>query len=66
MKADVLVFSVYNTCVKDGDVELIGRADIACVGASRILRTKIGSKALMQFGTTIPLYILLQKENSLF
>ncbi|MEM3726511.1 MAG: DUF2099 family protein [Candidatus Bathyarchaeia archaeon] len=60
-KADVLVFSVCNTCVDKDAVNHIAKADIACAGASKILRNDVGSKALMQLGMTIPVYILTEK-----
>lgn len=65
MRADVLIFSVCNTCVSDNAVEHIARSDIACASASRILRTKIGSIALMQSGVTIPVYALTSKGKRL-
>jgi putative methanogenesis marker protein 8 len=64
-RADVLVFSVCNTCVKTRDVKHIAKADIACASASKILRTEIGNKALMQLGVTIPVYALTSKGKSL-
>lgn len=65
LEADVLVFSVCNTCVNDAAIEHIANADIACASASRILRTKIGSKALMQLGMMIPVYSLTAKGKLL-
>jgi putative methanogenesis marker protein 8 len=55
---DVLVFSVCNTCVDDADVKGIVKADVACASASKMLRTEIGKKALLQLGVTIPVYAL--------
>ena len=55
---DVLVFSVCNTCVSNADVKHITKADIACASASKLLRTEIGKKALLQLGVTIPVYAL--------
>jgi len=60
-KADVLIFSVCNTCVSKVDVKYIKEADIVCASASKILRKEIGSKALMQLGITIPVYSLTEK-----
>jgi putative methanogenesis marker protein 8 len=60
-KTDVLVFSVCNTCVDDSAVSHIAKADIACASASKILREKIATKALMQLGVTIPVYVLTDK-----
>jgi len=65
VKLDVLVFSVCNTCVRKADVKHIARADIVCASASRILRTEIGSKALIQLGMTIPVYALTEKGKRL-
>jgi putative methanogenesis marker protein 8 len=64
-KADVLVFSVCNTCVDDADVTHIAKADIACASASKILRTRIGKKASLQLGVTIPVYALTEKGKRL-
>jgi putative methanogenesis marker protein 8 len=65
MEADVLVFSVCNTCVGNADVMHIANADIVCASASRILRAKIGKKALLQLGVTIPVYALTEKGKRL-
>lgn len=62
---DVLVFSVCNTCVDEAQVKHIAKADIACASASKILREKIGTKALMQLGATIPVFALTEKGKSL-
>jgi len=64
-KADVLVFSVCNTCVDDSAVSHIAKADIACASASKILREKVATKALMQLGVTIPVYVLTDKGKRL-
>jgi putative methanogenesis marker protein 8 len=65
VKLDVLIFSVCNTCVRNADVKHIARADIVCASASRILRTEIGSKAMVQLGMTIPVYALTEKGKGL-
>jgi len=62
---DVLVFSVCNTCVDKTHVEHIAKADVACASASRMLRTEIGSKALLQLGVAIPVYALTDKGKRL-
>ncbi|MCJ7422866.1 DUF2099 family protein [Candidatus Bathyarchaeota archaeon] len=62
---DVLVFSVCNTRAGDADVQHINKADIACASASSILRTKVGNKALIQLGVTIPVYALTEKGKRL-
>jgi putative methanogenesis marker protein 8 len=64
-KADVLIFSVCNTCVRNADVPHIIKADVACASASKILREKIGKKALLQIGVTIPVYALTGKGKNL-
>ncbi|MDH5481282.1 MAG: DUF2099 family protein [Candidatus Bathyarchaeota archaeon] len=65
VKADVFVFSVCNTCVRDADVKHIAKADVVCASASKILRKEIGSKALLQLGVTIPVYALTEKGKRL-
>jgi putative methanogenesis marker protein 8 len=64
-EADVLIFSVCNTCVGNAEVVHIAKADIACASASKILRTRIGKKALLQLGMTIPVYALTEKGKRL-
>lgn len=55
----VAIFSVCNTCAESGDVDriLIG-ADVVCASASRLIREKVGPKALLQLGLTIPVFAL--------
>ena len=62
---DALVFSVCNTCVGKTDVKHIAKADVVCGSASKLLRTQIGSKALLQLGVTIPVYALTEKGKRL-
>jgi putative methanogenesis marker protein 8 len=62
---DVLIFSVCNTCVDMDAVPHIAKADIACASASKLLRTEIGSNALLQLGVTIPVYVLTEKGRKL-
>jgi putative methanogenesis marker protein 8 len=62
---DVSVFSVCNTCVGKIDVKHIAKADIVCGSASKLLRTEIGSNALLQLGVTIPVYALTEKGKKL-
>lgn len=62
---EILVFSVCNTCLGNVDVKHVAKADIACASASKLLRTKIGSKALLQIGVTIPVYALTEKGKRL-
>ncbi|MDI6847985.1 MAG: DUF2099 family protein, partial [Candidatus Bathyarchaeia archaeon] len=46
-------------------VKHIAKADVVCASASKILRTKIGNKALLQLGVTIPVYALTEKGKRL-
>ena len=62
---DVLVFSVCNTCVGIADVAHIAKADVACASASKLLRTQIGNKALLQLGVPIPVYALTENGKRL-
>jgi len=64
-KADVLVFSVCNTCVSNADVTHVAKADVACASASKLLRAEIGKKVLLQLGVTIPVYALTEKGKRL-
>lgn len=43
----------------------VAKADIACASASKLLRRKIGTKALMQLGVTIPVYALTDRGKRL-
>jgi len=58
---DVTVFSVCNTCATEEDARLIANADIVTASASKIIREKIGPKALMQVGVTIPVFAITDK-----
>jgi putative methanogenesis marker protein 8 len=64
-KADILIFSVCNTCVGEWDVEHIAKADVVCASASTIIQKEIGRRALMQLGVTIPVYALTEKGKRL-
>jgi putative methanogenesis marker protein 8 len=64
-KAQVLIFSVCNTCVGKADVIHIAKADVVCASASKILREEIGKKALLQLGVTIPVYVLTEMGKRL-
>jgi len=64
-KADVLVFSVCNTCVGNADVEHLAKADVVCASASKLIRKETGNKALLQLGVTIPVYALTEKGKRL-
>lgn len=62
---EAVVFSVCNTLAKDADVKHMLKADIACASASKILRSQVGTKALLQVGITIPVYALTQKGKEM-
>jgi putative methanogenesis marker protein 8 len=62
---EAVVFSVCNTLANDVDVKHIVKADIVCASASKILRSQVGSKALLQVGITIPVYALTQKGKEM-
>jgi putative methanogenesis marker protein 8 len=64
-KADVSVFSVCNTCVGERDVKHIAKADVICASASKILRNRIGEKAMAQLGVAIPVFVLTEKGRKL-
>jgi len=53
----LVIFSTCNTLVKE-DVRYLELADVVCASASRIVREKIGPKARMQLGISIPVFIL--------
>jgi len=55
----VAVFSVCNTCAEDSDVDrILMEVDVVCASASRLIREKVGPKALLQLGLTIPVFAL--------
>jgi putative methanogenesis marker protein 8 len=64
-KADILIFSVCNTCVGEKDVKHIAKADIVCASASKILRNEMGRRALLQLGVPIPVFALTAKGKRL-
>ena len=56
---EVAVFSVCNTCATESDVDkILAGADVVCASASKLIREKVGAKALMQLGVTIPVFVL--------
>ena len=58
-RVQVAIFSVCNTCATEEDAErILNGADVVCASASKIIREKVGSKALMQLGVAIPLFAL--------
>jgi len=55
----VAVFSVCNTCAEEKDVErILAGADVVCASASRLIRDKVGPRAVLQLGLTIPVFAL--------
>ena len=52
------IFSTCNTLIKEDDVCHLEMADIVCSSASKLVRERIGPKALMQLGVSIPVFIL--------
>jgi len=64
-KADILIFSVCNTCIGEIDVEHIAKADIVCASASKILRNQMDRMALLQLGVAIPVFALTNKGKRL-
>jgi len=59
LAVEVAVFSVCNTCASETDVDrILAGADIVCASASKLIRERIGSRALMQLGVTIPVFAL--------
>ncbi len=56
-----LIFSICNTCVEGEDATHLLKADVVCASASRIVREKVGSKAIMQLGVAIPVFVLTQE-----
>jgi len=55
----VAIFSVCNTCAEEDDVNRILRgADVVCASASRLIRERVGPRALLQLGLTIPVFAL--------
>ncbi|HDN18177.1 MAG TPA: DUF2099 family protein [Candidatus Bathyarchaeota archaeon] len=54
----VIIFSTCNTVVGENEVKFLKEADIVCASASQTVREKIGPKALIQLGVTIPVFVL--------
>ncbi|MHA1595246.1 hypothetical protein DRO24_01680 [Candidatus Bathyarchaeota archaeon] len=57
----VTVFSVCNTCIRDTDVDNLKKADLVWASASKIVRERIGSIALLQIGVAIPVFALTER-----
>ena len=63
---EAAIFSVCNTCADKTDAERISAgADIVCASASKIIRDKIGPKALLQLGVGIPVFALTKLGKNL-
>lgn len=63
---EVAVFSVCNTCASAEDVERVLDADVVCASASRLIRQRVGPKALVQLGVSIPVFALTELGKTLF
>jgi len=63
--ANVTIFSVCNTCATGEEANHIMKADLVCASASQILRERVGSKALIQIGVTIPIFALTEKGKKM-
>jgi len=63
--ANVTVFSVCNTCATEEEANHIMNADLVCASASQILRERVGPKALVQIGVTIPIFALTERGKKM-
>jgi len=54
----IAIFSVCNTRARPVDVKRILKADIVCASASKLIRIRVGPKALLQVGVGIPVFVL--------
>ena len=52
------IFSTCNTLIREDTVQYLEMADIVCSSASKLVRERIGPKAVMQLGVSIPVFIL--------
>ena len=57
-KVEIAIFSTCNTLVKEEDLVHLEKADVVCSSASRLIRERIGPKAILQLGVSIPVFIL--------
>jgi len=62
---EAFIFSVCNTCITKEDLRHIANADIVTASASKIIREKIGSKALIQVGVTIPVFAITERGKKI-
>ncbi len=60
-EVEVAIFSVCNTCVTESDIKYLEQADLVWASASKIIREKIGKKAVIQLGVGIPVFVLTRK-----
>jgi len=62
----VSIFSVCNTCADEADIRRISAgADVVCASASKLVREKIGPRALLQLGVAIPVFALTKLGKTL-
>jgi putative methanogenesis marker protein 8 len=61
----LVIFSTCNTLIREEDVRHLELADIVCASASRIVRERIGPKAKMQLGISIPVFILTERGKKI-
>ncbi|RLE58572.1 MAG: hypothetical protein DRN53_08135 [Thermoprotei archaeon] len=57
-KVEIAIFSTCNTLVKEEDLVHLEKADVVCSSASKLIRERIGPKAILQLGVSIPVFIL--------
>ena len=63
--ANVTIFSVCNTCATEDETNYVMNADLVCASASRIIRERVGPRALMQIGVTIPIFSLTEQGKKM-
>ncbi|RLE89151.1 MAG: hypothetical protein DRJ49_03910 [Thermoprotei archaeon] len=57
-KVKIAIFSTCNTLIKEEDLVHLEKADIVCASASKLVRARIGPKATLQLGVSIPVFVL--------
>ncbi|MHA1590184.1 MAG: methanogenesis marker 8 protein [Candidatus Njordarchaeales archaeon] len=62
-KAEITVFSICNTVVSEEMIKHIAKADLIWSSASKIIRERIGKKALIQLGVGIPVFALTPRSK---
>jgi putative methanogenesis marker protein 8 len=65
LNVEAAIFSVCNTCAAEEDLRHIAKGDVVTASASRAIRKKIGPKALMQLGVTIPVFALTRRGKEI-